>query len=298
MSFLHKVKSVPLSLIVFLLLMMLSRLSSQITIAILDFEGKGISETEASALTDRFRAELFNLGRFRLIEREQMNEILREQGFQQTGCVTTECAVEVGKLIGSEQIVVGSISKVGKVFSVSGRVVDVETGEVLQVTIYDHEGEIGNLLKTGMKNVAVQLTSPQTQGVTPKELSRTSLDRANKTWSAHVGLGSKRALNLFGITKDFRIGKNTLTFVTVGFGTAFIGAGFAFEPHYNAKGISLSATIGITFGGPSLNGALTYQWQVGNRGFVSWGLMGGFVTEFDVYDVPYIFPTVSYDIRF
>ena len=34
-----------------------------------------------------------------------MEQILVEQGFQQSGCTTNECMVEVGKLIGVENIV-------------------------------------------------------------------------------------------------------------------------------------------------------------------------------------------------
>ena len=42
-----------------------------------------------------------------------MEDILKEQGFQQTGCTSDECVVEVGKIIGVQQMVGGSISKVG-----------------------------------------------------------------------------------------------------------------------------------------------------------------------------------------
>ena len=136
-------------------------LSAQPSIAILDFQGKGVSEIEASALTDRLASELFNLGRFKLIEREQMNELLEEQGFQQTGCVSSECAVEVGMMVGAEQIVTGSISKIGDLFSVATRIVDVETGEILQMTNYDFEGDIGQLMTRGMRNAAAQLTTAE-----------------------------------------------------------------------------------------------------------------------------------------
>ena len=136
-------------------------LSAQPSIAILDFQGKGVSEIEASTLTDRLASELFNLGRFKLIEREQMNELLEEQGFQQTGCVSSECAVEVGMMVGAEQIVTGSISKIGDLFSVATRIVDVETGEILQMTNYDFEGDIGQLMTRGMRNAAAQLTTAE-----------------------------------------------------------------------------------------------------------------------------------------
>jgi len=130
---------------------------AQTPIAIIDFEGKEISQSEASALTDRLRNELINNGHYKVVERDMMEEILQEQGFQQSGCTSNECIVEVGRLIGVEKIVGGSISKVGNLYSVSARIVSVETGEVLKAVSYDHGGKLSDLLKTGMKDVALEL---------------------------------------------------------------------------------------------------------------------------------------------
>ena len=127
------------------------------TIAVLEFEGKGVSQSEASILTDRFRDELFNTGIYIVLERGKMDEVLKEQGFQQTGCVTSECAVEVGNMLGVQQMIGGSIGKVGNIYTVSARVIDVQTGEVLKSANYDHIGDIGHLLIKGMKVVANQL---------------------------------------------------------------------------------------------------------------------------------------------
>ena len=92
-------------------------LFGQQTIGVIDFSGKGVLETEASALTDRFASELFKLNIYTLVERDRIGEILTEQGFQQSGCTTSECAVEVGKMLGTELIITGAISKVGNVYS-------------------------------------------------------------------------------------------------------------------------------------------------------------------------------------
>ena len=58
------------------------------------------------------------------------------------------------KLIGVERMVGGSISKVGDIYSVSARIISVETGEIITTATYDHRGRIGDLLTFGMKNVA------------------------------------------------------------------------------------------------------------------------------------------------
>jgi len=140
------------------ILLFIAFLSAQdITIAVLDFNGKGVSQSEASTLTDRFRDEIFKIGDYSLIERELMENILNEQNFQQSGCESDECVVEVGNILGVQQIVGGSIGKVGDVFSVSVRIIDVESGKVLNIANYDHVGELEYLLTSGMKSVAKDL---------------------------------------------------------------------------------------------------------------------------------------------
>ena len=133
-------------------------------LAVIDFEGKGVPQTEASALTDRLRTEIINLGNKKVVERGEMDEILKEQGFQQSGCVTSECMVEVGRLLGANQIVGGSISKVGNTFSVNARIIDLETGEIINSINYDYSGVIDELLISGMRNVSQLLFSSGSGG--------------------------------------------------------------------------------------------------------------------------------------
>jgi len=135
----------------------LSICTAQTTIAVLDFQANGISKSEATLLTDRFRVELVSTWQYTVIERGQMEEILKEQGFQQSGCTTTECAVEVGNLLGAEQIIGGTIGKIGNVLTVSVRMIDVASGEIIIIAAYDHFGEIGELLTEGMKVTVTRL---------------------------------------------------------------------------------------------------------------------------------------------
>ena len=68
------------SLIVFSITILFGALSfAQTTIAVLDFEGKGVSANESSALSDRLRNELTQTGDFTVVERNQMEELLGEQ---------------------------------------------------------------------------------------------------------------------------------------------------------------------------------------------------------------------------
>ena len=93
----------PVSLIAFAMLVF--QLSAQTsegkqTVALLEFEGRGISQLEAKTLTDRLMSEMVNTDAVIMVERNQMDEILNEHGFQQSGCTSSECAAEVGALLG------------------------------------------------------------------------------------------------------------------------------------------------------------------------------------------------------
>jgi TolB-like protein len=128
-------------------------------IAVLDLEAVSVSVSEARTLTDKLRGELIRTGRFQVIERSQMEEILKEQGFQQTGlCNTTECYVEAGKLLGVEQMIGGSIGKVGNIYLISIRLIDVETGVIVKLVDQEIEGSVDEVLKTGIRSVAQKMS--------------------------------------------------------------------------------------------------------------------------------------------
>ena len=120
--------------------------SGKLVIAIIDLEGRGISALEAQTLTDRMRSELVSTGAVTIVERGQMAEILDEQGFQQTGCVSSECAVEVGKLLGVSQMATGSIGKIGSSYTIDVRMFAVEDGAIVRSVNRTYSGPIDGLI--------------------------------------------------------------------------------------------------------------------------------------------------------
>ena len=58
-----------------------------------------------------------NTGLFTVGERGEMDSILKEQGFQASGCTDIECAVKIGKLLSANKMLVGEIGKLGTKFS-------------------------------------------------------------------------------------------------------------------------------------------------------------------------------------
>ncbi|MEE9465771.1 MAG: DUF2380 domain-containing protein [Candidatus Neomarinimicrobiota bacterium] len=163
----NKVNHPKLRPIVFIVAVLASLAAAQTNVAIIPLDAKGVSDIEASVLTDRLAFELFKTGLFTVLERGKMEEILTEQNFQLTGCVTEECLVEVGQLLGVEQMLAGSVSKIGNTYSVILRLIDAQSGAIVQVAGYDHRGSIDELLSRGMGVVARDIAGEPVEPAEP-----------------------------------------------------------------------------------------------------------------------------------
>ena len=116
------------------------------TVAVLNFESRGVSNFEAATLTDRLVTELGNTEAVTLVERQQLDRILEEQGLQQSGCTTKECVAEVGQLLGVEFMVSGSVNKLGSTYTVEAKMFSIETGENVQTVSKTLKGQIDELI--------------------------------------------------------------------------------------------------------------------------------------------------------
>jgi len=142
-----------------LALLVSTTLSAQLSVAVLDFDGIGISKDEARALSGRFGTEFMAVskGTYKVVERNQMGQILEEQGFQNTGIVSSEDAVKMGEALGADFIVSGSISKVGSLYSINARLLNVQSAEIEKSISHDHMGDIVDLMTKGIKESASKL---------------------------------------------------------------------------------------------------------------------------------------------
>ena len=151
------------SLLITILTASIMAQSGKPTVAILDFEGQDVSASEVQTLTERMRTEIGNTNAVRLIERKAVEKIMAEQGFQQTGCTSDECAAEVGQLLGVQFMVSGTIGKVGKTYTIDCKMFSVETGETIRAKNATFKGDISGLL-TEMQIMAWEITGLEAPG--------------------------------------------------------------------------------------------------------------------------------------
>lgn len=83
-------------------------------VAVMDFEDKsGYGHNIGSGLTDMLVTSLVESDRFIVIEREELANIMKEQGLGMSGAVTPQSAAKVGQLLGVELMITGSVSEFG-----------------------------------------------------------------------------------------------------------------------------------------------------------------------------------------
>ncbi len=103
----------------------------RLTLAIMDFDAVNISANDARMASELVRHEFVKGGTFKVIEKKNMEKILAEQAFQQTGCTDQQCAVKVGRIMNAELVAVGTFGRLGDEMYLLLRLVNVETGEII-----------------------------------------------------------------------------------------------------------------------------------------------------------------------
>ncbi len=102
-----------------------------LNLAVAELEPQNVSAGDAAVIADMLRNALVRAGAFNIVEKKNMDKLLAEQAFQQTGCTSEECAVKLGKLLNVQRIVVGSFGSLLNRYFISVRVIDVESGKVV-----------------------------------------------------------------------------------------------------------------------------------------------------------------------
>ncbi|MBI4978442.1 MAG: caspase family protein [Spirochaetes bacterium] len=107
--------------------------SGKSRVGVFAFTGSGVPEADALVATSFLRAELLATGRYDVLDRESMSELLKEQEIQQSGCIEKTCAVEVGRILNMDYMIYGSLVKMNSSVYIIVNQVDVETARVIKI---------------------------------------------------------------------------------------------------------------------------------------------------------------------
>lgn len=143
----------------------------KLTISVMDISiSEGVSGKEVMLLTETLINELVKGKAFDVTERSKRDQLLKEQEFTLTGaCDEDNCLIEVGKLLMVQKMIGGAIGKLGDVYVVGLRMMDVQSGKVDHAFSKQYSGNISVLLNA-MKEAADEFSKwkPGTQIVSKR----------------------------------------------------------------------------------------------------------------------------------
>ncbi len=136
--------------------------SEKIRVAVVDFDTSAIRGTWRygwsyhnleRAAADNLATELVKTGRFRVIERQQLDKILAEQNLGDTARVDASTAARIGKILGVQLVVIGGVSEFG---------ISEKGGKIPQVGKWKWGRGVGGKLVTGKSSLSARLVDTTT----------------------------------------------------------------------------------------------------------------------------------------
>ncbi|MBI4370501.1 MAG: hypothetical protein HY547_09770 [Elusimicrobia bacterium] len=102
-------------------------------VAVMDIKTTALGPDEAQATADFMRTALGNngKGRYKVIDRKSIGTILGDLKMDVAMGKDVDVAVRVGKILGANMMVVGSITNLDKIYFLNIQVVNVETAEIM-----------------------------------------------------------------------------------------------------------------------------------------------------------------------
>jgi len=118
-------------------------------VAVLDtILAAGMDPTASVPVTDKIIEELVNSGKFTVLDRTNVAQILREKEFQlSSGIVRNEEIRQAGEYLGADYVVLANVSRVGSTYVISAKMIDVVTGEIAVQSSTEKQGKIDVLLE-------------------------------------------------------------------------------------------------------------------------------------------------------
>lgn len=126
----------------------------------------GMDPAAAPLITTIIEEEFVNSGKYTVLDRANIEHILKEKEFQlSSGIVRNEEVRQAGEYLGADFVVIGSVSRIGQTYVVTAKIVDVVSGKIVAQTSAEKEGKIDVLLEVarvvGKRLAAYEASAPQ-----------------------------------------------------------------------------------------------------------------------------------------
>ena len=127
-------------------------------IAVLDTVlAAGVDPAAGLLVTNKIEEEFVNQKKYRVLDRANIERVLREKEFQlSSGIVRNEEVRQAGEYLGADFVVVANVSRIGQTYVISAKMIDISSGEIAAQASAQQAGRIDVLLDVA-REVGVRL---------------------------------------------------------------------------------------------------------------------------------------------
>ncbi len=130
------------------------------TIAILSMTTPSGDSVSGTTLSDILADELAKTGTFNVMERTNIQPLLSKAGFaDSSSCETGACATQAGTILSTDEVVIGSVGRVGDAYMISARRIETPTGKVLRSARILQRGALDAVIAYAVPRIASDLTA-------------------------------------------------------------------------------------------------------------------------------------------
>jgi TolB-like protein len=137
-----------------------ARIPARSTVAVLFMQSP--AENMSNYCLDGIAMHLVNQEKLAVIERSELGLLQQEQRYQLSGEVSDETAVSIGKQLGTQYIITGSLLPLGDAYSLRIKAIHVETGQIAGTQRYQIRKDRALLALLEQPTPAVKQEAPQT----------------------------------------------------------------------------------------------------------------------------------------
>ncbi len=248
---------------------------AQPKVAVLDADlQKGIDKSASSAISEKLTERLVLSGRFIVLDRSNVEQVLREREFQLSGLVSDSEISEAGKYLGADFVVAIRVQRVDRTYMVSAKMIAVDTGIIARQASAEGEGRASILLALaeeagdGLAGIPRKPAASAPRKPAPKSASSA---RAADT----VEVGTRLYAGLGAGGQHLEDSLDSVTYDTVGFdlyglaglwkGLCAVGSLSYLDASAQGGGTALSLDAGLGYSRPL---GLLLPWVALKAGYV------------------------------
>ena len=163
-------------------------------VAVFDPSAVGVDEGTRIIVREMISSVFVNTGKFSIVERSLLDQIMKEQAFSNTDAVDESQATQLGKLAGAHKVVLSVVTQAGARNMLSVKVIDVQTATVekQKAKVIEQHALLDEIEPLTQELLGERVVRVQTQAAPVKQPAQQTTGKADAILKGVTGLFARK----------------------------------------------------------------------------------------------------------